>query len=152
MSGKGICPPSFSFFVGVFSSLKLILFFLICRYNVVRSLAREFGDIDFILNGGISSLDHAEAILAGGGDVENTCPDIIVSEKTKKSIYLGSEERWSGGGEGVLGGVMIGRHAYKNLTAFWDADTRFFGDRERAVTVGSVVEDYVDYCGEMQER
>src|SRR5690606_21676159 len=69
-------------------------------YDLVHQLKRERPDLTVIINGGIASLDHAEALLAPRD-----------------------------GGPG-LDGAMLGRAAYHEPALLGEADRRMFGTGE----------------------
>ena len=70
------------------------------RYDVVQRLKQARPGLAIEINGGVKTLDDAEALLRGQG----------------------------GGGAGALDGVMIGRAAADDSWIFADADRRFYGE------------------------
>lgn len=141
------------------------------RRYLVNGLCRDFPEMEFVVNGGVTSLEEAEGLLGWreGGWKKTECDDEIIGEATgkertvlcqcgKRTFNLGSDEDWSttlgGGGCGGGGdtkqyfpkGVMIGRFAYNDVASFWDSDSRFFGATNRDPTMRTVVEEYAEYA------
>lgn len=95
------------------------------RYHVVMDLVRTFPDIQFTLNGGVKTLEHAQELLAQGVE---TCE-----------------------GPRHLAGVMIGREAYNNPWVLADADERFFQCRGPGLSRREVLDAYLHYCARAQD-
>ena len=146
------------------------------RRYVVNGLTRDFPEMEFVVNGGVTSLDEAEGLLgfreeSGGGRGwrKADCDDERGEEGKERSVfctcgkrtlYLGDDDDWSTAkveGKGASPstsnleqhfpkGVMIGRWAHNDVASFWDADSRFYGASNRNPTMRTVVEEYVDYA------
>ncbi|GMI61851.1 hypothetical protein ScalyP_jg10371 [Parmales sp. scaly parma] len=122
-------------------------------YEVVEQMVTQFPEITIILNGGISSLQQAQSILSGVYNFDNDDNNKPwFDHATSQSGYgWGPSIDW-----GVFTsqsstqsaqpphGVMIGRLAYNNPTAFHNADSLFFNKLDKDPTFREIVEDYID--------
>lgn len=117
------------------------------QYDVVYRLAHAFPDMQFVVNGGVLSLDQAERLLTG------TCADHCCGTNVETGTDVGASQPLP------LHGCMIGREAYNNPWIFVDADKRFFGahqgseeeDGHRTPRRRDVLEAYMDYAVRMQD-
>ena len=100
------------------------------RPGVVHRLAAEFPGLEFVANGGIDSLDDVQRIGNTAG------------------LYDASLE-----GRGVVG-AMVGRAVINHPCSFAAADERIWGDPPGLArpTRGDVLQKYVKYCKEEEER
>lgn len=92
------------------------------RYDVTHRLVKEFPDLKFVLNGGITTLEEAKQHM-----VSPWQPD-------------SSQDELPG-----MHGVMIGRAAYSNPLLFAKADSTFFGCRDPDLTRRQLLERYISY-------
>jgi tRNA-dihydrouridine synthase A len=100
------------------------------RYDVVHRLVQEFPDLQFVLNGGIttfeSSLEH-------------------MNEKYNFTNTEGIVEELPG-----VHGIMIGRAAQSNPMIFAKADSTFWGVKDTCLTRREILENYFTYCEKVQ--
>ena len=133
------------------------------RYDVVNSLVRDFRDIEFVVNGGVGGLDEAEELLgwketSKKNAVSCSCGDGPVSTAKQQLLCnLGSDEDWKSPSpidetKYYPSSVMIGRHAYNSPLSFWDADSRFYNATDQNPTLRSILEQYIDYATDVQEK
>ncbi|CAE8620936.1 unnamed protein product [Polarella glacialis] len=122
------------------------------HYPRVLDLCREFPDLNFSLNGGVSDMGHARALLGFPGD--------RLAGETEE--LTGTAWGWPGsdGAEGLRGplgslpsnfsGVMIGRGAMNTPCMLWDVDHCIYGDAPRAeqMTRRQLLEKYRVYLEE----
>jgi len=85
------------------------------RYDLVYRLKADFPQLQFIINGGIHSLQQAEQLI------------------------LGKEQGIS------IDGAMIGREAYHNPYILHDADQRFYGSNTPIKKRTEIMAELVDY-------
>lgn len=91
-------------------------------YDQVHELVKLFPDMNFVLNGGVTSFDQAKEHLHSDGSVP------------------------------AVHGVMIGREAYNNPYSMSTADQAFFGLQDKPVpSRGHILESYLDYAVRMQQ-
>lgn len=100
------------------------------RYDVVHRLSREFPDLTFILNGGISTF------------------------KAAKEHFTGEDHGFSRGCDTsalpAVHGVMIGRSVAADPVLFATADSEFWGLTDPCNSRRSLLEQYCDYCDHIQ--
>ena len=101
------------------------------RPNVINRLADEFHQYEFVSNGQIGSLDDVKAIVDEG----------LFGEKNTNRVV----------------GAMVGRAAINHPCSFSAADMLWDGmncgdDCRILPTRGQVLEDYIRYCDEEEER
>lgn len=91
------------------------------KYEVVHRLVSEYPDLQFVLNGGITSLQSASSHM---------------SEK-----YLFENEELP-----PVHGVMIGRAAYNNPCMLATVDSMFYGVKDPCLSRRAILERYINYC------
>ena len=111
-------------------------------YDVTRRVARDFPSIDVVVNGGVENLAMAEEILKGEYAGRNSG---------------GEDELWGWReGENLEGsnpaGVMVGRWAYNDVCGMWDADSRFYGKKDRDPTFRRILEEYFEHCEGLESK
>jgi tRNA-dihydrouridine synthase len=113
------------------------------QYEVVHRLVTEYPDLQFVLNGGLGSMQQVDAHLGLG---PLSCGEVLHSQPL--SDY-GEENGW---GQPVHG-CMVGRAVYTNPFMFSQADTRYFGaSSDPNLTRGQVLERYFDYCDRVMQE
>jgi len=102
------------------------------RPNVIHRLAEEFRQHEFVSNGQIGTLDEVRAIVEGG----------LFGERKNRVV-----------------GAMVGRAAINHPCSFAAADTLWDGKISSSAgparvlpTRGQVLQDYIRYCDEEEER
>jgi tRNA-dihydrouridine synthase A len=128
------------------------------NYPIVYRLCEEFPHCDFWINGGISGLEAAKAIVFGEEpktmDDDETLYDHSVPCKQCKYpngsciAPLGRAKVPSN-----LRGCMLGRAAMDNPSVFWDCDRYFYGEAENPCTTRrEVLDRYIDYLEKVYPR
>jgi tRNA-dihydrouridine synthase A len=93
------------------------------RYNEIKRLRETFPDLEFVLNGGVKSL-----------------------EEVKHHLYQDDESA-------APHGVMIGRAIMNNPLLLCNADTDIFGCKSNpGLSRREIIEEYGKYCDLMQDR
>ena len=101
------------------------------RYDDVALLRSEFPDIDFTLNGGVTTLQQAAEFLTDVSTAPTPTPTPPYQECSANNS---------------LQGVMIGRAAYNNPWILADADSLFFNTPDMHNTRRQALERYLSYC------
>jgi len=107
------------------------------RYDDVALLRAEFPDIDFTLNGGVTTLEQAAEFLT---DVATAPPPPYKECGTSTSTSTSNS----------LQGVMIGRAVYNNPWMLADADSLFFNTPDMHNTRRHALERYLSYCDDLE--
>ncbi|VEU36028.1 unnamed protein product [Pseudo-nitzschia multistriata] len=129
------------------------------NYPIVYRLCEEFPQCDFWINGGISGLKAAKAIVYGDDEQEkvhsNDTPVIhsvpcevcnypngsCIAPPTKAKVPTN------------LRGCMLGRAAMDHPSLFWDCDRYFYGECENPCrTRRDVLNQYIEYLEEVYPR
>lgn len=98
------------------------------KYDWVLRLARDFPELDISLNGGVQTVEAAEALLrlgtaAGGGDAGSPL--------------------WS---------LMVGRAAWNNPWEWRDVDSRLFGSAGPGLTRRQVAMRFAEHCDALRRQ
>mmetsp|Transcript_25616 Transcript_25616/g.78796 ORF Transcript_25616/g.78796 Transcript_25616/m.78796 type:complete len:418 (-) Transcript_25616:109-1362(-) len=93
------------------------------RYDIARELKRSFPSCEFVLNGGLTSIDTARAAVGSSTD-----------------------------GALAVDGAMVGRALVSHPCAFADLDARWYGASTRTTTRGEVLDRYIAYVEETRQR
>lgn len=122
------------------------------NYPMVYRLCEEFPGCDFWINGGISGLGAAKAIVFGGEeDLEEALKDNDRGHSVpcKLCNYPNGSCIAPPPKTGVpsnLRGCMLGRSAMDNPSVLWDCDRYFYGEAENPCTTRrEVLDRYIDY-------
>lgn len=128
------------------------------NYPIVYRLCEEFPECDFWINGGISGLEAAKAIVFGkegksiiGNDIvgQHSVPCKLCNYSNGSCIAPPSR----GNIPSNLRGCMLGRAAMDNPAVFWDCDRYFYGERENPCnTRREVLDQYIDYLEKVYPR
>ena len=128
------------------------------NYPIVYRLCEEFPECAFWLNGGISNLGAAKAIVFGqeprimmGNDkaVQHLVPCKLCNYSNGSCIAPPSR----GNVPSNLRGCMLGRAAMDNPSLFWDCDRYFYGEAENPCrTRREVLDQYIDYLEKVYPR
>ncbi len=128
------------------------------NYPIVYRLCEEFPECDFWINGGISGLEAAKAIVFGreaktivGNDVadQHSVPCKLCNYSNGSCIAPPSR----GNVPSNLCGCMLGRAAMDNPAVFWDCDRYFYGEKENPCkTRREVLDLYIDYLEKVYPR
>eukprot|EP00603_Paraphysomonas_imperforata_P004705 CAMPEP_0114435526 /NCGR_PEP_ID=MMETSP0103-20121206/12891_1 /TAXON_ID=37642 ORGANISM="Paraphysomonas imperforata, Strain PA2" /NCGR_SAMPLE_ID=MMETSP0103 /ASSEMBLY_ACC=CAM_ASM_000201 /LENGTH=420 /DNA_ID=CAMNT_0001605585 /DNA_START=157 /DNA_END=1419 /DNA_ORIENTATION=+ len=103
------------------------------QYAVVHRLVAEYPDLQFVLNGGLTSLGQ-------------------VDEHMGLTSLGHSDEQQQDWGLPVHG-CMVGRAVYTNPFLVSHADTKYFGaSSDPCLTRGELLERYYDYCGGVMQE
>lgn len=118
------------------------------KYHVVHQLCKDFPDLEFILNGGITTFDaaldhmrpegyyyHGQEGIEKGKDKEEEGGNVFFASEQGEGEYLPP-----------VHGVMLGRAAQGNPILFATADSTFFGVDDPCLTRRQIVERYANYC------
>jgi len=106
------------------------------RYDVTHRLVKEFPDLKFILNGGITTLEDVKWHMTSPWRPHSTDDD--------DDLTLS--------GDAAVHGCMIGRVAYNNPLLFAKADSTFFGCSDPGLTRRELLERYIMYCEHTQSE
>ncbi len=128
------------------------------NYPMVYRLCEEFPECDFWINGGISGLKAAKAIVFGeetktmdGNDTkdQHSVPCKLCNYSNGSCIAALS----SGNVPINLRGCMLGRAAMDNPAVFWDCDRYFYGEKENPCkTRREVLDQYIRYLEKVYPR
>ena len=128
------------------------------NYPFVYRLCAEFPECDFWINGGISGLEAAKAILHGEESkamadkdkfMQHSVPCKLCNYPNGSCIAPPSR----GNVPFNLRGCMLGRAAMDNPSIFWDCDRYFYGEAENPCkTRREVLDRYIDYLEEVYPR
>ncbi|KAL7068753.1 dihydrouridine synthase family protein [Cryptosporidium serpentis] len=147
------------------------------KYTWVYKLVCDFPHLDFIINGGIDSLDKAEELLWGiwkptcknmGESDTPECNDkYLVIEKLSKRTKVDDNsntitdydseviERARKLKNGLpLYGVMIGREVMNNPCILADVDRRFYNSEVPKISLSRkvLIESYIEYLNKLKPR
>jgi len=111
------------------------------RYDLVHRLVAEYPDIDFYLNGGLTSFEQCEMHMGIGLESDST--DDVTTVFNSLSL---SEEQRAMCKTHPVKGCMVGRQAYKDPWMFATADSRFFNSTDPGISRGQALNNYIDYC------
>ena len=128
------------------------------NYPIVYRLCAEFPECDFWINGGISGLAAAKAIVYGATSeedvgkekyLEHSVPCKLCNYPNGSCIAPPSR----GNVPSNLQGCMLGRAAMDNPAIFWDCDRYFYGEAENPCnTRREVLDRYIDYLEKVYPR
>ena len=124
------------------------------KYEVVHSLVKEFPELTFILNGGISTFSDAKSHLSSSGYQYNYPEPVVPVKRTSGCVDLPVKTWGDIENETVrdsvqlpaVHGVMIGRAAFSNPLLFATADSTFYGVKDPCLSRREIVARYIDYC------
>mmetsp|Transcript_11864 Transcript_11864/g.34021 ORF Transcript_11864/g.34021 Transcript_11864/m.34021 type:complete len:544 (+) Transcript_11864:89-1720(+) len=130
------------------------------NYPIVYRLCEAFPQCNFWINGGISGLRAAKALVYGDNDKEPKNGDGI--ELASHSVPCtvcnypnGSciAPRGKGKVPTNLRGCMLGRAAMDNPALFWDCDRYFYGEAKNPCrTRREVLDQYIEYLEDVYPR
>lgn len=139
------------------------------HYEVVHQLVQDFPDLQFVLNGGVTTFDQASTHLQSpwihnspsksdnnqvedDSQVSQVSPDKKSTSGRRYDIPSSSSSNSSNDATEypAVHGVMIGRAAYHNPMLFATADSTFFNTRDPCLTRRQILEKYLDYCDWIQ--
>lgn len=109
------------------------------RYDVTHRLVKEFPDLKFILNGGITTLEEAKWHMTFPWRPNSQQGSDLVS--ADEAIDLPA-----------MHGCMVGRAAYNNPLLFANADSTFFECSDPGITRRQLLERYINYCEHSQSE
>ena len=122
------------------------------QYPLVHQLGREFPELYFSINGGITSLDQARQhlrldteLICNSAGFTSTIDDQCLSHKESHANIDDNI------GIPSMYGVMIGRAAYNNPWQFRYVDSMFYGKNNPQKTRREVIEEYLDYAEKIIE-
>ncbi len=128
------------------------------NYPIVYRLCAEFPECDFWINGGISGLEAAKAIVYGANSeaiigkdkyLQHSVPCKLCNYPNGSCIVPPSR----GNVPSNLKGCMLGRAAMDNPSLFWDCDRYFYGEAENPCkSRRQVLDRYIDYLEEAYPR
>lgn len=128
------------------------------NYPIIYRLCAEFPECDFWINGGISGLEAAKAILheeeskamiSKDKFIQHSVPCKLCNYPNGSCIAPPSR----GNVPFNLRGCMLGRAAMDNPSIFWDCDRYFYGEAENPCkTRREVLDRYIDYLEEVYPR
>lgn len=97
------------------------------KYDVPRRLVRDFPELQFVVNGGVQSLEEASQHFTDLVSLDN---EVLPA----------------------MHGVMIGRLAYNNPVSLCRADSMFYGERDPCLSRRQIIERYLEYCDWIQSE
>ena len=103
------------------------------RYEVVHKLVQDFPELQFVINGGIQSLEQAKS------HVNERYNHTFIEENDNTTTTTTSSLP-------PVHGVMLGRVAFNNPVIFATADSELYGVKDPCLTRRQVLERYIDYC------
>jgi len=129
------------------------------NYPIVYRLCEEFPECDFWINGGISGLGAARAIVFGEEpktmdrdeplDDRHSVPCRLCNYQNGSCIAPPAKGRVPSN----LRGCMLGRAAMDNPSVLWDCDRYFYGEAENPCnTRREVLDQYINYLEEVYPR
>jgi len=129
------------------------------NYPIVYQLCEEFPQCNFWINGGISGLRAAKAIVFGDDGLEVLCgrnelaihsvPCALCNYTNGSCIAPPTKAKVPFN----LRGCMLGRAAMDHPSLFWDCDRYFYGEAENPCrTRREVLDQYVEYLEEVYPR
>jgi len=121
------------------------------QYEMVFSLKKKFPWLNFSLNGGIKTLDHAHKILEDKNQfLENDkyfdCENGFNINIEKQSIQIEKVNDLN------LVGCMIGRTAYENPWILSNVDKKFYGKKNLGFSKKEVVLKYADFIDKKAQQ
>lgn len=126
------------------------------NYPIVYQLCEEFLDCEFWINGGISGLAAAKAIVFGAEKTNACGEEVTHSVPCKLCNYINGScvaPLAKGKVPSNLRGCMLGRVAMDNPSVLWDCDRYFYGEAENPCkTRRQVLDQYIDYLETVYPR
>eukprot|EP00536_Pseudo-nitzschia_multiseries_P007086 jgi/Psemu1/324602/estExt_fgenesh1_pg.C_1600014 len=129
------------------------------NYPIVYRLCEEFPQCDFWINGGISGLRAAKALVYGDDEKE---PNVPGSKLADHSVPCALCNYPNGSCIAPLAkdkvpanlrGCMLGRAAMDNPSLFWDCDRYFYGEAKNPCrTRREVLDQYIAYLEKVYPR
>lgn len=123
------------------------------HYHRVLDLCREFPDLNFSLNGGVTDLGHARALLGFPGErLPGESEELMAHAWDLRSSEHSSADSASFAVPSNFLGVMIGRGAMNNPVMLWDVDSAIYGEKRSSSgtcsTRRSLLDAYREYLEE----
>jgi tRNA-dihydrouridine synthase len=125
------------------------------RYGVVRNLVRDFPDVEWVVNGGINTLQDGLNLLGKGVEPaeeskryynnNGACDERTDTEKYGTSADWGLVDDDEYEGRAFPHGVMIGRAVYHDPCLFHSADSLFYEKRDKTRSFNDVLDEYFRY-------
>jgi len=132
------------------------------NYPMVYKLCDDFPDCDFWINGGISGLGMAKAIVFGKEELDGLAEMMTMTRCDGHSVPCALCKYPNGSCIAPLArarvppnlrGCMLGRAAMDNPAVFWDCDRYFYGDSKNpCATRREVLDKYIDYLESVYPR
>lgn len=122
------------------------------HHSIAHQLAKDYPDIQFVLNGGVQALDEAAQHLQPDWlyryDPSNPFNDVHWSVLGKRALENADSDQFIA--LPAVHGVMLGRSAYNNPLLLANADSQFYGLRDPCLSRRMILERYMDYCDFVQ--
>ena len=132
------------------------------NYPMVYKLCEEFPECDFWINGGISGLGAAKAIVYGKEELDGLADKREMVQCDGHSVPCALCKYPNGSCIAPLArarvpsnlrGCMLGRAAMDNPAVFWDCDRYFYGESKNpCATRREVLDKYIDYLETVYPR
>jgi tRNA-dihydrouridine synthase A len=114
------------------------------KYDTVHRLVREFPDLTFVLNGGITSLSQAQSHMSTWKRSDINLDNMGIYSTFDPNIL--NHEEFDSVSYPAVHGVMIGRAAYNNPLLLANADSQIFHVKDPHVSRRDLLERYISYC------